>query len=49
MDPRAYLTELGYSAEDINAMLSDEKQAKLISATAKTYGDAKAERAAAAA
>ena len=35
MDPRAYLTELGYSADDINAMLSDEKQSKLISATAK--------------
>src|SRR6266568_6766377 len=49
MDPRAYLTELGYSAEDINAMLSDEKQARLITATAKTHSEAKSERAAAAA
>ena len=39
MDPRAYLTELGYSAEDISAMLSDEKQAKLITAAAKSYSE----------
>lgn len=41
MDPRAYLTELGYSNDDIAAMLADDKQAKLIAATAKTYGEAK--------
>jgi hypothetical protein len=40
MDPRAYLAELGYSKEDIDAMMSDAKQAKLIAATAKSYGDA---------
>lgn len=41
MDPRAYLTELGYSAEDITAMLADEKQSKLIAAAAKSYGEGK--------
>jgi hypothetical protein len=39
MEPRAYLTELGYSAEDIAAMLADEKQSKLITSAAKTYGE----------
>lgn len=49
MDPRAYLTELGYTAEDIAAMLADEKQAKLITAAAKSYGEGKSASAAAAA
>lgn len=39
MDPRAYLTELGYTAEDISAMLADEKQAKLITHAAKSYSE----------
>lgn len=39
MDGKAYLAELGYSNEDINAMLADEKQAKLISSAAKSYGE----------
>jgi hypothetical protein len=41
MDPRAYLTELGYSAEEISAMLSDAKQAKLITAAANSYSEGK--------
>lgn len=39
MDPRAYLTELGYTAEEITAMLSDEKQVKLITHAAKSYSE----------
>lgn len=39
MEPRAYLTELGYSKEDIDAMLADEKQTKLITAAAKSYSE----------
>ena len=49
MDPRAYLTELGYTAEEIAAMLADEKQTKLITAAAKSYGEGKALKDAAAA
>jgi hypothetical protein len=41
MDPKEYLTELGYSNEDITAMLTDEKQLKLITAAAKSYGEGK--------
>lgn len=39
MDPKAYLAELGYSNEDITAMLADEKQSKLITAAAKSYSE----------
>jgi hypothetical protein len=44
LDPRAYLTELGYSAEDIAGMLGDEKQAKLIAHAAKSYSEGKSLR-----
>ncbi len=39
MDPKAYLAELGYSNEDITAMLADEKQSKLIAHAAKSYSE----------
>ena len=39
MDSKAYLAELGYSNEDITAMLADEKQAKLITHAAKSYSE----------
>ena len=41
MDPKAYLAELGYSNEDITAMLADEKQSKLIAHAAKSYSEGK--------
>ena len=41
MDPKAYLAELGYSNEDIVAMLADEKQSKLIAHAAKSYSEGK--------